>query len=59
MPKEIIIKLARRIDGGLCVCSDDVPGLSVEGPFADEVLRKVWPALVALKAEPKLEPSGD
>lgn len=43
------IKLQRREDGGLCVWSDDVPGLVLSGPDPQAIMRDVWPALEALR----------
>ena len=46
--REINIKLLPREDGGLRVCSDDVPGLILSGANQLDVLASIGPALEAL-----------
>lgn len=47
---KVTITLQRRGDGGLRVCSDDVPGLVLSGPDPTKVMSDVWPAIEALRA---------
>lgn len=51
--RAVTIKIERRDDGGLRIWSDEVMGLIVSGADPEQTLAKVWPALVALKADPK------
>ncbi len=45
----ITLKIERRPeDGGLRVCSDDVPGLILSGPDPNRVIADVMPALRGL-----------
>ncbi len=53
MSKEITIKIKRRADDGLHIYSDEVPGLILSGLSPEKMMAATWPALVALKAEPK------
>ncbi len=46
--REITIKLLPREDGGVCVCSDDVPGLILSGSDPLKVMADIGPALKAL-----------
>jgi hypothetical protein len=46
--REITIKLLPREDGGVRVCSDDVPGLILSGPDPLKVLADIGPALKIL-----------
>lgn len=46
----ITIVLEVREDGGLQVCSDDVPGLILSHNDPAKIMADVWPALVALTA---------
>lgn len=48
MPEEVRIIIQRRIDGGLRVYSDDVPGLVLSGSDPTKVMADVWPALMVL-----------
>lgn len=43
------ITLIRRDDGGLRVCSDQIPGLILSGPDPLKVMSDVWPAIQALE----------
>lgn len=49
MSEELTIKLIRREDGGLQICSDDAPGLILSCATPGGALSSVWPALHALK----------
>lgn len=46
----ITIKLMSREDGGLRVCSDDVPGLILSGADPSKVCADIWPVVQALLA---------
>jgi hypothetical protein len=55
--REIVIRLLPREDGGLRVCSDDVPGLILSGPNPAAVMSDVWPALLVLTANKSPSPT--
>lgn len=44
----VTIKLLRREDGGLRICSDNVPGLILSSSDPEKALRDIWPALRVL-----------
>lgn len=48
--REITIKLLPREDGGVRVCSDDMPGLILSGADGLKVLAAIGPALAAIRA---------
>lgn len=53
MAEIVTLKMQRREDGGLRVWSDKVGGLILSGSDPEKVMSKIWPGLVALKAEPQ------
>ena len=45
MDREITIRLIPREDGGIRVCSDDIPGLILSGPDPIDAILDIWPAI--------------
>lgn len=48
LPRAITVKLMPREDGGLRVCSDDVPGLILSSRDVDGVMLDIIPAATAI-----------
>lgn len=44
----ITISISRRLDGGIRVWSDDLPGLVLSGSDPETVMSDVWPAIQVL-----------
>lgn len=47
---KLTLLILERPDGGLRICSEELPGLILSGPDPVKVCAKIWPAVVALRA---------